>query len=238
MTISTNRQAELGSATNPGAPVDAGVRSGLGGAADPGAPVDSVKSVDDGISLVELLVIMVLMGVVGAIALSAVITIFRTETLVLNRTEAQNQVQLAVDQISASARNSAWLDTPQQIGNSWVLVGFEQPTGTGAARCQQWQYRTDTGALRYRTWPAGTPGQVTPWRNVASNLATGTLNPAPFVVSSSAPASNADQLAVTISAPTTEGAPVTVRTMVYARNVANYPNPASAATVCASRPTL
>jgi len=149
---------------------------------------------DEGMSLVELLVTMVVAGVVGGAAVLGVTTLMRSQTAVDARLQAQQQAQLAVDQIASQVRSGNVLYQPTETQSAWGLLIYTQ--SNGQQRCVEWDLAKASGDLRSRSWIPNwnlngliDEGEVTGWRVVAANLVNGTLSPqvAPFSVPASEP---------------------------------------------------
>ncbi len=158
--------------------------------------MNAIRSIraEAGISLVELLVTMVIAGVVGTTAVLGVTAIMRYQNAVEARTQAQQQAQLAVDQIASQVRSGNVLYQPVATTTDWSLLLYTQANGD--QKCVEWDFVKSSKVLKSRSWvPTWNdngfidPGEVTDWRTVASNLVNGTLSPqvAPFVVPPDAP---------------------------------------------------
>lgn len=149
---------------------------------------------DTGLSLVELLVTMVMAGVIGTTAVLGITTLMRYQTAVDAREQAQQQAQLAVDQIASQVRSGNVLYQPDDEGDSWSLLLYTQANGD--QKCVEWDFDKSAQTLRSRSWvPTWNdngfvdPGEVTEWRTIASGLINGTLSPQilPFSVPEAAP---------------------------------------------------
>lgn len=149
---------------------------------------------DAGLSLVELLVTMVMAGVIGTTAVLGITMLMRYQTAVEVREQAQQQAQLAVDQIASQVRSGNVLYQPEDEGDSWSLLLYTQANGD--QKCVEWDFAKSSEILRSRSWvPTWNdngfvdPGEVTEWRTVASGLVNGTLSPQidPFTVPADAP---------------------------------------------------
>ena len=156
----------------------------------------SVRSIwsDTGLSLIELLVTMVLAGVVGTTAVLGITALMRYQTAAQAREQAQQQAQLAVDQIASQVRSGNVLYQPTETSTDWSLLLYTQANGD--QKCVEWDLVKSSGQLLSRSWvPTWNdngfvdPGEVTQWRTVASNLVNGTLAQpvTPFSVPPDAP---------------------------------------------------
>lgn len=155
--------------------------------------IRSLRS-ETGLSLIELLVTMVMAGVIGTTAVLGITTLMRYQTAVEVREQAQQQAQLAVDQIASQVRSGNVLYQPDDEGDSWSLLLYTQANGD--QKCVEWDLVKSTQMLRSRSWvPTWNengfvdPGEVTEWRTIATGLINGTLSPQidPFTVPEAAP---------------------------------------------------
>lgn len=149
---------------------------------------------DEGLSLTELVITMVVASVVGTMAVLGVTTLMRQQASVEARQQAQQQAQLAVDQIASQVRSGNVLYQPSETQTAWSLLLYTQ--ANGEQRCVEWELNRDSGQLLSRSW---TPtwnvngfideGEVTDWRLISSNLINGSLSPtiAPFSVPTNEP---------------------------------------------------
>ena len=137
------------------------------------------RRVDAGFTLTEMVVILALVGIVGTIALTIILSVFRTQRTVMSRSDAQQQMQLAVDQVASEIRSADDVDSTNIVGG-WELVSYTDKPGA-TATCTEWQYISNQGTLRSRTWPTDwrTSGGVTQWRTVATGLSN---SDSPFAV--------------------------------------------------------
>ncbi len=149
---------------------------------------------ESGLSLMELLVTMVMAGVIGTTAVLGITTLTRYQTAVEAREQAQQQAQLAVDQIASQVRSGNVLYQPTETSTAWGLLLYTQANGD--QKCVEWDLVKNTQELRSRSWVPTwddngfiDPGEVADWRTVATGLINGTLSPpiSPFTVPPDAP---------------------------------------------------
>lgn len=154
-----------------------------------------------GLTLVELIVTTLLLGIVMAICVQVFITIGRTVTTIDQSSQNTDQARLAVQQIDRQIRSGNVLYDPLKEGlladgvtpdpvavAAGINPGFAIRVYTqanGDQRCVQWRITKSTpgvkdGVLQTRSWSEAWvyDGDVSGWRNVAENLLTLTGNPA------------------------------------------------------------
>jgi type II secretory pathway component PulJ len=146
------------------------------------------RRTEAGTTLVELLVVMMLLSIIMGVVLAGLVSMQNTENRVNNRSQTNDQVRLAVEQIDRQIRSGNLLYPPNQEGNNagvGIPAGFSMRVYTqanGDEKCVQW--RVTGGALQSRSWEPIPDGAVTGWRTVASHIVNTTANP-PFVLDTS-----------------------------------------------------
>lgn len=192
------------------------------------------KPGDEGLSLVELMVVIAISAVVGALAYASVVSVLRVESTVDARSGALAQLQLAVDRLSSQVRsaNVISLTPPTTAGSpaqGYYLVVYTQ--ADAVSRCSEWEFRTSDGELVNRSWPTNwrnDPAAITDWSTVAdglvNNYSTGQL---PF-----ASAGSGRAVAIDLRADAGNNSDIRVTTQATGRNTSfNYP-----ADICSSPP--
>ena len=144
---------------------------------------------DDGMTLVEVLVTMVIAGIVGGISVSALTATLGFGRTVDDRAKTQQQAQLAVDQIASQVRSGNVLYAPEEVSEGWLLTVYTQANRD--QKCVEWELLT-TGELRSRSWAPGwaennSNADVSDWRVVATGLGNSETGVTPFAVPSEAP---------------------------------------------------
>lgn len=177
-----------------------------------------------------MVVILALVGIVGTIALTIIISVFRTQRTVTSRTDAQQQMQLAVDQVSSEIRNSDGVYDPTAIPGGWELVSYTTKATT-TPTCNEWQYLSGDGTLRSRSWPTTwrTSGGVTPWRTVATGL---TNTSSPFTVADAGSAYAGKVVYLNLESDTGNDAVISITSAATGRNISS----AASAATCSDRP--
>lgn len=113
-----------------------------------------------GFTLVELLVVLVLAGVVGTVALNGIVTSTRVSRQTQERVQAAAELQRAAERITRDVRAAC----PLEVLEGDRIVGIVHPDG-GAAMRAIYRYDAPTRALRSATevpvGPLGTPPETT-----------------------------------------------------------------------------
>jgi prepilin-type N-terminal cleavage/methylation domain-containing protein len=151
------------------------------------------RGVDDGLTLVEMLVSMIVFGIAMAIVTSAVIAVVRMSHEAQDSSDAVFAVRQAMDTIDRQVRSGNVLFSPADetaYVSSCQAMGTNQGScmriftqANGPQKCVQWQMIPDGGtgtyALRMRSWDATwqTGGAVSSWGVVARGLL---MTQAPF----------------------------------------------------------
>ncbi len=141
---------------------------------------------DDGLTMVELLVAMIVFALAVALAFSAVIMVMRKSNDAQQSADAQYQLRAAVAQIDRQVRSGNVLFSPKDEHTPSDCQGVDQYSGTcmriytqsnGDEKCVQWQLMVDPDAagtylLRTRSWEPNwtTGGTVNDWGIVARGL--------------------------------------------------------------------
>ena len=147
------------------------------------------RRTEAGTTLVEMVVVMALLSVILGIVFSVLVSMQNAENRVNGRSQTNDQVRLAVEQIDRQVRSGNVLYPPDQEGTyagAGIPAGFSMRIYTQAndvEKCVQW--RVANGAMQTRSWaPLSTwrlHNDVTGWRTVADHIVNGTGNP-PFLL--------------------------------------------------------
>ena len=131
-----------------------------------------------GLTLVELLVTIVLLGIVMAICVQVFVTIGRTVATTDQNSQNTDQARLAVQQIDRQVRSGNVLYNPAaETPAGFALRVYTQ--ANGYQRCVQWRITKATsgfkdGILQTRSWSESWTfdGDVSGWRNISENILT------------------------------------------------------------------
>ena len=123
---------------------------------------------DEGLTLVELLVTMLILSLVTAAAYSVLITVSKQSQDISGRQETVGQARLALEQLDRQIRSGNVLYDPQYEALPMSMRVYTQ--ANGQERCVQWQ--VTGGVLRSRSWSTTwqTDGLVTSWGIVARGI--------------------------------------------------------------------
>lgn len=186
---------------------------------------------ESGMTLVEMMVTMSLLGIVATIFLSIMVSVQAGVQRQTDRSNDNDQVRLAVQQLDKEIRSGNVLYDPGAETAPFVpfysLRVYTQANAdvrTPGNRCVQW--RITSGQLQRRDWSTADPaGTVSGWRVVAENVVNVELGVPAFVLDSD-PAKGGRIVDVTIATQTNEnsGNPVRVSASVSGRNTSyGYP---------------
>ncbi len=172
---------------------------------------------DQGLTLIELLVAMLIFSVVMAISFSVLAAVQRQSSDVVAREDTVGNARLAIEQMDRQIRSGNVLYDPLLEPLPLSMRVYTQ--ANGAQQCVQWQVYS--GALRFRSWSPTwqTDGIVSAWSNVAHYIVNDAANP-PFALegSSTAYGSRLLDISLRVKAPRAGGNPVQVQTSLSGRN--------------------
>jgi len=195
---------------------------------------------EDGFTLVEALVVMMIFGVVFAIIMGVLIQVSYSAADNMARTSQVQNAQLGLMQIDRQVRSgNVILDPASETAiNSGVEPGYSLRVFTqtdGVHQCVQWRVRLtadDPGVLEYRSWDpewSTLDIGVMDWAVVARDLVADTEGKVPFQRTPiSGDASSAEtssvEVSIFIQAERTRSAATAVTTTLTGRNtVYGYP---------------
>jgi prepilin-type N-terminal cleavage/methylation domain-containing protein len=125
-----------------------------------------------GFTLVELVITMSMLLVVIGIFFGTLERVWRGVLRQEDRSNANDQARLAVEQLDREIRSGNVLyDPAAEVPAGYSLRIYTQAnasTRTPAFQCVQW--RIDERELIRRSWPPGEPGEVTDWRVIATDV--------------------------------------------------------------------
>src|SRR3954452_19586788 len=144
---------------------------------------------DSGVTLVEMLMVMVLFTFILSLVVGALVSVMRDSKRIQDRTDAIDQSRLAIAQIDRQVRSGNVLYNPAAdpdataaamnipASKTWQMRIYTQ--ANGLERCVQWQ--VIGGVLRTRSWTPTwqTDGVVSAWKTVARGIANTTAQ-SPF----------------------------------------------------------
>lgn len=138
---------------------------------------------EDGLTLMELSIVMFMVTVVFAFCLTAVVSLQQSVVRTDARTQTLDQVRVAVQQIDRQVRSGNIFYSPFSSGSNLDLLIFTQ--ANGANRCVEWQVDTTHQILESRSWTQtwqtdGSPS-VAHWSTIAIDVTNTSANP-PFVL--------------------------------------------------------
>jgi prepilin-type N-terminal cleavage/methylation domain-containing protein len=182
-------------------------------------------------TLVEMMVTMALLGIIATMFLSIMVSVQSGVQAEMDRSNDNDQVRLAVQQLDKEIRSGNVLYDPAAETAPFVpyysLRVYTQANAdvrTPGNRCVQW--RITGGELQRRDWSTGDPsGSVSAWRVVAENVVNVELGVPAFVLDAD-PAKGGRIVDVTIATQTDEdsGNPVRVSASISGRNTSyGYP---------------
>lgn len=203
------------------------------------------RSADEGVSLLELLIVMMIFSVLLAVVFGVLIIATRDARDNTARNQQVAQVRLGLMQLDRQVRSGNVISDPaaESVSTSGVPTNYALRVFTqtdGVYHCVQWRVRFPTGGtglLEERSWTPlwASTGEVTSWRVVARDLVppTGTAPP-PFQRVTAAGGSKAQSIQVSLQVRSagSQGKPSTLTSVLTGRNtVYGYP-----ADECASIP--
>jgi prepilin-type N-terminal cleavage/methylation domain-containing protein len=142
------------------------------------ARLDRARS-DDGFTMIEVVVTMVIMAVVLVIFSAGIAQVFGVESKVEAASNSQSSLSIAFQKLDRQIRYATGISTPgpMQTGDADPVVEF-LTTNTGANICTQLRLDVGSGQLLERTWtqsPLAVPPIPTP--DTQPPLASGFLPP-------------------------------------------------------------
>lgn len=138
------------------------------------AAVRSGASRDDGMTLIELTVGMVLMSVFMAMFTGAILMMNNAMNTSQAINDAASQVNSAFLQLDETARSASYISTPGISNGSWY-VEMRSLDRTGQQICTQLRVDTTAKQLQSRTWTVVNAVASTPsaWLPIASGITNG-----------------------------------------------------------------
>jgi prepilin-type N-terminal cleavage/methylation domain-containing protein len=138
---------------------------------------------EDGMSLVELLVAMMILGIVAAVFATTLSSVQRVVSHTDSRTQNNTQARLAIEELDREIRSGNVLYDPGSGADAnyrfKIYTQSNAPTRDPAPGyvCRLWRI-TSTYDLQTRFWPPTMPLDATDWRTVATGVVNRALTPA------------------------------------------------------------
>lgn len=127
---------------------------------------------DEGVSLIELILYMLIAGVILALVSATFINGWMAQASTTDRDAATGQANLVSASLQKSIRNAGALSLT--TGTSDTLVA-RVATGTNGSECRAWK-RTASGDLLYKTSSAAIdPNATTGWTTLATGIEGGPI---------------------------------------------------------------
>ncbi|MBU2669054.1 prepilin-type N-terminal cleavage/methylation domain-containing protein [Actinoplanes bogorensis] len=136
-----------------------------------------MKRDDDGVTLIEVLVAMLIMTVAGALATTAIAQIYRSTSHVEASFEAQRQIETMYTRLDTEIRYARSISNPGQVGRDWYV---EYLLSSGSAdTCVELRLNSTTREVQRRTWTKNAvPLAPSRWTVLATDIVATT----PFTV--------------------------------------------------------
>jgi uncharacterized protein (TIGR02599 family) len=135
---------------------------------------------DEGLTLVELLVAMMILGIVMTVMTSVLISIQRAVVTQDNRSTNLDQARLALQTIDRQVRSGNLLYNPNIESPAYFQIRIYTQSNAptyGAARCVVWQINSSQQLIT-RSWPANQPDLATGWYIAATGVVNRVVSPA------------------------------------------------------------
>jgi prepilin-type N-terminal cleavage/methylation domain-containing protein len=135
---------------------------------------------DEGLTLVELLVAMMILGIVMTVMTSVLISIQRAVVTQDNRSTNLDQARLALQTIDRQVRSGNLLYNPNIESPAYFQIRIYTQSNAptyGAARCVVWQINSSQQLIT-RSWPANQPDLATDWYIAATGVVNRAVSPA------------------------------------------------------------
>ncbi len=197
---------------------------------------------EHGMTVIEVTVVMALLLTVLGVFLGVLDSVNRGVMTQQQRSQANDQARLAIEQLDREIRSGNVLYDPANetpaADRGYTLRIYTQANATTRVpplQCVQW--RMEDKQLIRRAWPVGRPGEVTAWRIIADDIVNRDLSPpVPAFTLDPDPAKGGRTVNIVLMADAdpseTISRPVRVQTSLTGRNTTyNY-----AANVCDPAP--
>lgn len=182
----------------------------------------SLNSDQQGFTLVELLVSMLVFAIFLTILISSIVGITRASTRVSVIAQTSNGILSVFQSMDRQIRYADSINFPATVANGNVYVEFRTPASSapnGVTTCTQYRYVPSTLSLQLRQWPdvAGTPAPA--WINGLTNVANDGGSTYPFkMIPASSGGSLMQQLTLSIDGGAAPLKGAAIATTFVARN--------------------
>ncbi len=128
---------------------------------------------DDGFSLTELLVVVLLLGLVMSVVAGIYVSSTRTQVTVQTVSHATTQAQSAIESIGRAVRMATEV---HQVDANTISARVPGSESTVSFACVAWHYDAVAHSLRFQTFPDDTPiaapsaAEVASWTLIAENV--------------------------------------------------------------------
>lgn len=130
-------------------------------------------SEDDGFSLMETIVAMMIFSVFMSTAMAAILSIMNSTQKSKSLTDGAAQLENAFQRLDHQVRYADAINDPAYVAstNSWYVEWHTQATSTVPQTCDQLKYDATAHKVVERTWTPGTASvTATSWLLVANNI--------------------------------------------------------------------
>jgi type II secretory pathway pseudopilin PulG len=165
---------------------------------------------DEGTSLIELLVVMIVFTMIMAIITSSIVNMVHTSQRESGQSNDLNSARKVISLLDHSIRYANAITLPGTGTDGSYYVEFQTGNTGQQQTCTQWRYVPTGGKMQWRTWQPPLTGTVTPTPTNWSTAAIGFSKVGANQVFSIAPPSSADSKEeLNLQFTATSGAPPT-----------------------------
>jgi type II secretory pathway component PulJ len=169
-----------------------------------------LRNTDEGTSLIELLVVMIIFTMIMAIITTAIVNMIHESQRQNGQSNDMNAARKVITILDHSARYANAITTPGTGTDGNFYVEFQTGNSGQQQTCTQWRWVSTGGKLQWRTWqpPLSGIGTVTAttWSTAAIGISQTGSTPV-FSIANASSADDREQLTVAFTA--TSGAPPT-----------------------------
>lgn len=137
---------------------------------------------DDGFSLVELSVAMMVLGVCAVAAAGMTLSMIKVATRTTAVADASTHLRGAFDEVGRALPSASQVNAPTLVGGDWYIEALFPPTSASVtSRCSQWRLAAATNQLQVRTWDT-VNAVPSAWRLLAGGVVNDPTTQPPFTV--------------------------------------------------------